>query len=357
MSTTTVLHGVHRSDMPMEGAVHLRRPSLDRLKAKMLALNCYVAQRMEETTSTLESDGTVFPGAARRSNDVARSHKSTPYSRVSARSGSSANSVVLKEIQPNMGTSTYLGHIADGDVDAKDTRGGWKSINPTRFQVRGRNYLRDHRKIPSLHSVMRCIAVDVFLSNKLEEDFAARPGTAAHKILAEDADAELFLLNIQLPGPPHISQVYVFERVPDSGDHPDLEPAQRLWEAFRDASPEFRSRRLKIVAQPVQGPLAIRAAVPNRPAIVGSRMPLRWHQHDRSLEVVMDVAFSPVAAPVWRLMRGVTRKLALDLCLIIEATGEDQLPESVLGCLQWHKPDFLISPECPKLPPTPDLQA
>mmetsp|Transcript_4550 Transcript_4550/g.13232 ORF Transcript_4550/g.13232 Transcript_4550/m.13232 type:complete len:87 (+) Transcript_4550:1045-1305(+) len=86
-------------------------------------------------------------------------------------------------------------------------------------------------------------------------------------------------------------------------------------------------------------------------------MPLRWHQHDRSLEVVMDVAFSPVAAPVWRLMRGVTRKLALDLCLIIEATGEDQLPESVLGCLQWHKPDFLISPECPKLPPTPDLQA
>jgi hypothetical protein len=139
-----------------------------------------------------------------------------------------------------------------------------------------------------------------------------RPGCAAYARLHARKDTELLLLNIQLPGPPNLTLLHVFERLrPEQGKPAAHAPdaASRLWDAFREASPEFRSGRLKILANPIGAPLAIRTAVPNRPAILGSRIPLRWHVHERSLEVVLDVAFSAVAAPVWRLMKPGTKRV------------------------------------------------
>jgi hypothetical protein len=40
----------------------------------------------------------------------------------------------------------------------------------------------------------------------------------------------------------------------------------------------------------------------------------------------------------------------LDLALIIEGTTADQLPEQVLACLQWHRPNLLDVPPCPLMP-------
>jgi hypothetical protein len=46
-------------------------------------------------------------------------------------------------------------------------------------------------------------------------------------------------------------------------------------------------------------------------------------------------------------------QIVLDLALIIEATAEDQLPEQVLACMQWHRPDFSNCEQCPPLPAEP----
>jgi hypothetical protein len=40
----------------------------------------------------------------------------------------------------------------------------------------------------------------------------------------------------------------------------------------------------------------------------------------------------------------------LDLALIIEGTTADQLPEQVLACLQWHRPNLAEIPPCPLVP-------
>lgn len=320
---------------------HSRKPSLDRLRAKMGALNCYSAHANLDEGSTEEHD---------REDGRRRSLPRTPPP--------------VRERTPSVGGAArprgnvpYLGGPENGDPADAGDQSGWRAVDPSRFSVRGPTYLADHKKAPSAGALFEAVAVDNFSSGAAEEDFAVRPGCAAHELLRQRADTELLILNIQLPGPPNLTLLHVFERVRPKGGGGQAgegsEPAARLWDAFCAQAADFRSRRLKILANLVGAPLAVRTAMPSRPAILGTRVPLRWHQRERSLEIVLDVAFSAVAAPVWRLMRSATTKVVLDLALIVEGTTEEQLPEQVLMAMQWHKPDFSSSspPPCPPAPP------
>lgn len=334
---------------------HSRKPSLDRLKAKMHALNCYVSQPLDDgnTPPAIEAakSGPASPRGQHKEDSGRKGYSRTP---AVPRAQPPANRVGGPKPQGNV---MCLGSRNNGDPADAGGGSGWYVVHPTRFSVRGPTYLSDHKKEPSAHSVFETVAIDIFGSSTIEEDFAVRPGCCAYERLQARSDTELLILNIQLPGPPNLTLLHVFERVkPPVGASAEAhaeegaEAANRLWEAFREASPDFRSHRLKILANPIGAPLAVRSAMPNRPAILGTRIPLRWHRHERSLEIVLDVAFSVVAAPVWRLMRSITTKIVLDLALIIEGTTEDQLPEQCLMCMQWHKPDYSSPPPCPPKP-------
>lgn len=327
----------------------------------MQALNCYVSQPLDDG-NTLPATQSAKSGPAsprgQHKEDVGRKgHARTPsIPRAQPTPGRGASGA-----KPQ-GNVTCLGSRNNGDPPDAGSDSGWYVVHPTRFSVRGPTYLSDHKKEPSAHSVFKTVAVDNFGSSGIEEDFAVRPGCCAYDCLQARSDTELLILNIQLPGPPNLTLLHVFERViPPAGASAEThaeegaKAANRLWEAFREASPEFRSHRLKILANPIGAPLAVRSAMPNRPAILGTRVPLRWHRHERSLEIVLDVAFSAVAAPVWRLMRSITTKIVLDLALILEGTTEDQLPEQVLMCMQWHKPQYSNPPPCPPKPGEMDV--
>ncbi|KAG8464686.1 hypothetical protein KFE25_010054 [Diacronema lutheri] len=342
---------------PGDGAAptHARKPSLDRLKAKMQALNCYVSHALDDgnppparvANAELTKSGPASPRGVQKEAAARKAYTRTPAPPRASPAPKGINLVP-------QGNLACLGVRSNSDPPEAEGH-GWHEVSPTRFPVRGASYLADHKKLPSASAVFEAVSVDTFGSSAIEEDFAVRPGTSAYELLAHRADTELLILNIQLPGPPNLTLLHVFQRVKPAagtvapGAPRDAEAAHRLWDAFREASPDFRSHRLKILANPIGAPLAIRTAVPNRPAILGTRVPLRWHRRERSLEIVLDVAFSAVAAPAWRLMRSATTKIVLDLALIIEGTTEDQLPEQVLACMQWHKPDFSSPAQCPPI--------
>eukprot|EP00307_Rebecca_sp_RCC1486_P009561 CAMPEP_0119405746 /NCGR_PEP_ID=MMETSP1335-20130426/328_1 /TAXON_ID=259385 /ORGANISM="Chrysoculter rhomboideus, Strain RCC1486" /LENGTH=375 /DNA_ID=CAMNT_0007429787 /DNA_START=75 /DNA_END=1202 /DNA_ORIENTATION=+ len=358
--------------MPPDRVVrHLRTPSIDKLKARVASLNCYASHEVDDGTpaasllaiapGTTETSSSSARSASSRSSRSATGHmrqsdghlalpshpRGVPHLR--GRSGTAPETMAPAPEPLVRSVLAKLGECADGEPTDADDMPGWYEIRPTRFGVRSETYLADHRKVPSAGAIFRCVAVQLFTSDDLAEDFAMRPGCVAHDMLCANRETELFILNILLPGPPALSLVHVFERTPVAQRAPISEHAHRLYDHFVAAEPAWRDRRLKILANCTGGPLAIRTAVPSRPAVIGNKMPLRWHRHERSLEVVLDVAFSSVAAPVWRLMRGVTRKVVLDLALIIEAKEDEQLPEQVLGCMQWHKPNIADAQPAPPL--------
>lgn len=149
-----------------------------------------------------------------------------------------------------------------------------------------------------------CMAESPFIS-RAYQDFAVRPGSAPYELLRAHPTDEFFVLNIQLPGPPNFSLVMVFRRSPTAAST----PAEKLWDKFCAEGDKYRNSRLKLLANVVAAPFAIRLTMPNKPAIVGNRLPIRFHAHPRCLEAVLDVGTSAVAGPPWRLMKGQTVKV------------------------------------------------
>ncbi|KAJ1635407.1 hypothetical protein T492DRAFT_458956 [Pavlovales sp. CCMP2436] len=158
---------------------------------------------------------------------------------------------------------------------------GWNGVHPSRFEVRGPTYLHDKKKI-SGPALFTTAGVDVFRSTKVgtgflsrtsvpgdglpdmsrttpqcEEDFAIRPAYAAYQILEAMPATELFILNIQLPGPPFTGLLQVCSKPLVSPEMARVMEgpegvAERLWHAFRDGTDEFRSKRLKLIANPIK---------------------------------------------------------------------------------------------------------
>ena len=271
----------------------------------------------------------------------------------------------------------FGGSLEEGRWPFED---GWKSANAwcapdgDNFRVRGANYLRDRKKQNAGRPFAELVAVDWFADLRRMDDVCGAPGgTCQRRILGGEEGGEarsrgslggssssaagggadssagsipgvpgerrVFAVNIQVPGPRHHSIVYyyVLREPPDPSS---------AFGKFWNGDAEYRKDRLKLIPNVALGPWVVQRAVGTKPLIVGRALKVAYHQTERYLEADIDIGSSAVANNVVRFVLGYVRTLVVDMCFLVEAKTEEELPERLIGTsrVAHLEPDAAVPP-------------
>ena len=218
--------------------------------------------------------------------------------------------------------------------------------DPSIFHVRGEHYFEDKVKVPSGQSPFKCRGVDLWMTDNPERHIARHPNVLGGRLHEEDT----FLVNFLLP----FGNFVAYFSVPSISDFPNKEVAG-VWEKFVGGDQQYRDARLKLLPVVLDGPWIVRAAVGNgkTPALLGKGIPLQYffRQPEETkkgvYEVDVIITASSIAKSILNVVKGHTKSSAIAFALIIEASEQDELPETVLCSFQAH---FLNLDDCPHLP-------
>lgn len=206
------------------------------------------------------------------------------------------------------------------------------------FQVRGSNYLHDKKKVLSDPSLMEVVAVDLFEFPSPEEHVASRAESALDKLECSEA-RPLLAVNFMLPGPPHMSMVF-YMQLKEEYSFSQSMTAIALLKHFFDADDRFRNDHFKIIPRVVQGSWVVKQGVGNSPAVVGRKLRQAYHRGDGYLELDIDLGSSSVAGAILNMVSGLSKKLVVDVAVLLEADSNETLPERLLAAIRFSKVDL-----------------
>lgn len=229
------------------------------------------------------------------------------------------------------------------DNDAKSC---WSQPPHHIFHVRSSTYLKDRVKEPSGPAPLTCRGVDVWLTDNAERHIARHPAVLGGKLGEEDT----FLVNFLLP----FGNFVAYFSIPPLIKFP--KKLRNVWTKFLKGDQQYRDARLKLLPFVAEGPWIVRAAVgPGKsPALLGKVIPLQYffQEPDRKrkgiYEVDVIITASSIAKGILSVVKGNTKNVTLAFAFIIEASEQDELPETVLCSCQVHTLDL---DQCPILPP------
>ena len=221
----------------------------------------------------------------------------------------------------------------------------WSKPNDNLFRVRSATYLQDRVKAPSGPAPFRCRGVDVWITDNPERNIARHPSVMGGKLEDEDT----FLVNFLLP----FGNFVAYFGIPKLDQFPPK--LQRVWTKFVQGDQQYRDARLKLLPLVVEGPWIVKAAVGpgTAPALLGKVIPLQYYfrsptDHRKGIyEVDIIITASRIAKGILSVVKGHTKALSIAFAFIIEASEEDDLPETVLCSFQLHS---LHLEDCPQLP-------
>ena len=233
------------------------------------------------------------------------------------------------------------------------------------FNVRGKNFFDDKKKIPSGPYVFTAMGADLILTN---ESSGPTSGIAANPtIFAGHArKVPTFMLNFIFPWGvlvnyfeiptmylPYLHSTHESRQCDGLAPIESLAPHERAVIRFMTGTDEQRKNTLKLIPVCVEGPWVVKQMVGGKPAIIGKRLPVeyKYHPADRSnglaecFEADLDIkASDPVGKKVVNVCRRYMSAVTVDIGIVIEGTSQDELPEQMLGCVRLHRLDALLAP-------------
>jgi len=230
----------------------------------------------------------------------------------------------------------------------------WDEPDPTSFNVRGKTYMSDNRKIKAGMTLFRLIATDI-----VESDASIRDGICNHphervqlalarekeqKAAGVTSDTPPFIvcINIIIPGPPVYHTVFYYA-VDDLSmiNGMDGTPSSKLAnEFFFTGTDEFRHKTFKLIPRIAEGPYVVKKAVGTKPAIMGTKLKQTYVRGERFFEIVLDCGSDRIASKVIKLCRSYAKNIKADICFLLEGYDESTLPEQIFGCVSLVRPDF-----------------
>jgi len=238
----------------------------------------------------------------------------------------------------------------------------WTEPSSSSFNVRGANYLKDRKKIPSADNLFRLFAVDlVKVSDPILTGMCNHPDERVQRSLrAEKSDRDvspmppfIFCVNITLPGSPahHLVMYYAVDdlsliaprstRSASSADNNNKVPFNKLASRFFFGdSDEFRDSTFKLIPRIVKGNFLVKNAVGNKPTILGKKLKQHYIQDDRFFELIVDVASDKIAKRVVGLSVGYAKSLVVDMGFVLEGKHKTTLPENMMGTVRLNNIDF-----------------
>lgn len=242
---------------------------------------------------------------------------------------------------------------------------------PTRdLRIRGNNYLTDRIKIPAKKAMFRLIASDVFIVPKRTDHIVSHPENRVAQAISrgEPFPEMLYIVNLQIPGPPFYSVVLYF--APRDKEivgllkqmkiaHQNKTKAssygqfnQGLVELLQSylfdeslESDHLRDQRFKLIPRVIEGPWVVKKAVGSKPALIGTKLKQRYFFSANSLqytyqEVDVDIGSSIVAWKCTMTAAGYARLLVCSLSFVVEGRTEEELPEEVIAAMRCTHLNF-----------------
>jgi Protein ENHANCED DISEASE RESISTANCE 2, C-terminal len=252
-------------------------------------------------------------------------------------------------------TTSFLQHKQDSrlssplpehSTEKNITESCWSRPKDRIFNVRGPSYLTDRVKIPSSNASFTCRGVDMWMTDNPERHIARHPSVLGGRLANTNED--MFLVNFLLPFGNFVS----YFSIPPLVDFASPQLAD-VWTRFVEGDQEYRDARLKLLPVVVDGPWIVRAAVPGTsPALLGKVIPLQYFftqkPNGRSVyEVDVIITASTIAKGILSVVKGHAKSVSIAFAFIIEASGEHELPETVLASFQVNA---LHLEHCPLLP-------
>jgi len=230
----------------------------------------------------------------------------------------------------------------------------WVQPPATHMKVRSASYLHDKVKIPAAEPLFQLLAVDNFSTSERVDHICGYKSNRIQKSLAIGETVPfMFVLHLQLPGPPFYSFVLYFGATPTAQDLLFPEDPKKdavvdvpsKWgqlarDFFLGQDDEFRNERFKFIPRIVEGPYVVRRFVPSKPALMGRKLKIRYFQTNNYLEVALDIGSSIVAWKSTQLALGYAKLLTVDLGLVLEGQDVEELPEQVIGIARIMHVDF-----------------
>jgi hypothetical protein len=202
------------------------------------------------------------------------------------------------------------------------------------FKVRGPTYMADRVKVKSQAAAFPCRGVDLWLTDDAMTDIKRHPSMLGGKL----NDVPTLVINFMMPWGNLVSYYEIpKEIVPKS--------VATVWSKFVAGDQKYRDSKLKLLPVVVEGPWVCRKAIGggNAPAVIGKALPVQYFDDSKGatghFEVDLDVCASSVARGILSIVKNHTKNITIDLVWILEATGEAELPENVLGAFRLHSLD------------------
>ncbi|XP_073393165.1 protein ENHANCED DISEASE RESISTANCE 2-like isoform X2 [Physcomitrium patens] len=215
----------------------------------------------------------------------------------------------------------------------------WEPAEPGTFLIRGKHFLRDHKKVKAGTPLMQLVAADWFKSDKREDHIAAHDGCVIQKLFAkqknahEVADSYFVIINLQVPGTPTYSLVLYYMTNKRLQDIP-------LLENFVRGDNRYRACRFKLCPYVAKGPWIVKQSVGKSACLVGEALDITYFSSDNYLELDIDIGSSSVARGVVNLVTGYVTKLVIEMAFLIQANTEEELPEKLLGTVRISNLDM-----------------
>lgn len=251
------------------------------------------------------------------------------------------------------------------------------------LKVRGPDYLTTRKKVECTEPLFEFIANDLFKTKKRYDHVLSHPQNRVAKALSANEDIPfIFAINFQVPGPPFYSYLVYFacdrrslfgeedaecimdtiEQKSDGSGEIDIpesdnenEPScksksqltafqQLCTDFFLGEDDKFRDNRFKMIPRIVSAPFIVKSAVPsNKPAVLGNRLTHRYFRGPNYLELCIDIGSNAIARNVTRIAIGGSKRMVVDIFILLEGKKIEELPEQLLTLFRAHKLDISLA--------------
>ncbi|XP_031128056.1 cell wall protein IFF6 isoform X2 [Ipomoea triloba] len=232
-------------------------------------------------------------------------------------------------------------------LDPDNCSTGWASPSGDIFMVRGPEYFSNKVKIPGGEYLLKPLGFDWIRGPSKLSDLLHNPKNRIRKALEEEFPSGpkpfVWAFNLQVPTKENYSAVAYFVAVGSIVEG-------SLMDQFMKGDLEFRTSRLKLVANIFKGPWIVKKAVGEQAiCVIGRALNCSYCAGDNFIEIDVDIGSSVVANAIVHLAFNYLTKLTVDLAFLIESQTESELPERLLGAIRFSElnPESAIPVEIP----------
>mmetsp|Transcript_9702 Transcript_9702/g.15022 ORF Transcript_9702/g.15022 Transcript_9702/m.15022 type:complete len:325 (+) Transcript_9702:75-1049(+) len=318
---------------------------------------------VRRTSLTLRSDAAMSPGYSqtKRMRSVERTTNRKPSHRRSASDPFDAPDGGDLELEYK--TTEFLKvfpTLLRYPVAESQDRNCWSQPPANEFKVRGPDYLKDSKKVPSEDFLLRARGCDLLLTENPDMFIGGNPRILAGLL----RQLPSLLLNFRFPWGYLVAYFEVPEKLTpfmrgSEGDQSILTPesmegmtpAEVTACRFLAGDIDHKNGALKLIPAVVEGPFIVRTMVTGRPVIIGNKLPVTYDYHPADeagaayLEVSLNVGNSSTAAKrIVSVCRRYMNSLTVDIGFVIQGDSADELPEQMLGAVRLHGVDPLKAP-------------